>query len=107
MATAIAVAWIGRDDNKPTGLWGATGALQAWIALFRELPTAAFAPSRDGLEMAWIDPESGQRTQEKCAGARQMPFLEGHAPTDTEHCVWQEIKSIFGGHGDAAQQEEH
>jgi penicillin-binding protein 1B len=100
----LAVVWIGRDDNKPTGLWGATGALQAWIALFRELPSAPFAPSADGLEMAWIDPASAQRTQEKCDGARQMPFLAGHVPTDTEHCVWQEIKSIFGGQHDAAQQ---
>ncbi len=94
----LAVIWIGRDDNKPTGLWGATGALQAWIALFRDLPTAPFTPSHEGLEMAWIDPESAQRTQENCQGARQLPFLAGHVPTDTEHCVWQEIKSIFGGH---------
>ncbi|MEP6483673.1 MAG: penicillin-binding protein 1B [Rudaea sp.] len=94
----LAVVWIGRDDNKPTGLWGATGALQAWIALFRELPTSAFTPSSEGLEMAWIDPESGQRTQEKCDKARQLPFLAGHAPSDTEHCVWQEIKSLFGSH---------
>ncbi len=94
----LAVAWIGRDDNKPTGLWGATGALQVWIALFRELPTAPLQASKEGLETAWIDPESGQRTQEKCEGARQIPFIAGHVPSDTEHCVWQEIKSIFGGH---------
>jgi penicillin-binding protein 1B len=94
----LAVAWIGRDDNKPTGLWGATGALQSWIALFRELPTAPLQASTEGLEMAWIDPESGQRTQDKCEGARKMPFIAGHVPSDTEHCVWQEIKSIFGGH---------
>jgi penicillin-binding protein 1B len=94
----LAVVWIGRDDNKPNGLWGATGALQAWIALFQNLPTSALQASSDGLETAWIDPESGQRTQEKCEGARQMPFIAGHVPSDTEHCVWQEIKSIFGGH---------
>ncbi len=93
----LAVIWIGRDDNKPTGLYGATGALQAWIALFRELPSLPLAASTEGLETAWIDPESGQRTQERCQGARQLPFLAGHVPTDTEHCVWQEIKSIFGG----------
>ncbi len=94
----LAVIWIGRDDNKPTGLWGATGALQAWIALFQNLPTSSLQASSDGLETVWIDPESGQRTQEKCESARQMPFIAGHVPSDTEHCVWQEIKSIFGSH---------
>ena len=92
----LAVAWIGRDDNKPTGLWGATGALQAWIALFRAMPSVPLAIPQNGLEMAWIDPESGQRTQPQCAGARELPFVAGHLPTNTEHCVWQEIKSLFG-----------
>src|SRR6185295_13534675 len=28
----LAVVWMGRDDNKSTGLSGATGALKAWLA---------------------------------------------------------------------------
>jgi penicillin-binding protein 1B len=93
----LAVVWIGRDDNKPTGLYGATGALQAWIGLFRQLPTAPFVASQEGLEMAWVDAQSGERTQAECQGARQLPFLAGHLPEGTEHCVWQEIKSLLGG----------
>ncbi|MGH8041418.1 MAG: penicillin-binding protein 1B [Rudaea sp.] len=93
----LTVVWIGRDDNKPTGLWGATGALQAWIGLFRAMPSAPLAIPEDGMEMAWIDPQTGQRTQPQCTGARELPFIAGHLPTDTEHCVWQEIKSLFGG----------
>jgi len=93
----LAVVWIGRDDNKPTGLWGATGALQAWIALFRELPSAPLAANQDGLEFVWIDPQSGQKTQAECQGARQLPFVAGHLPEGSEHCMWQEIKSWVGG----------
>ena len=92
----LAVVWIGRDDNKPTGLWGATGALQAWIALFRELPSAALGLSQDGLELAWIDPQTGARTEAQCQGARQLPFVAGHQPEENRGCVWQEIKSWFG-----------
>ena len=94
----LAVVWIGRDDNKPTGLWGATGALQAWIALFGELPSAPLTPSQDGLELAWVDPQSGERTQAQCAGARELPFVAGHLPEGSKACVWQEIKSWFGSH---------
>jgi penicillin-binding protein 1B len=92
----LAVVWVGRDDNQQTGLWGATGALQAWIALFRKLPSAPFVLAQDGLETVWVDMESAQRTQAQCANARELPFIAGQAPADTEHCVWQEIKSLFG-----------
>ena len=94
----LAVVWVGRDDNKTTGLWGATGALQAWIGLFRSLPTAPLNLPQDGLEMAWIDPDSGHATQQECPRARQLPFAAGTIPAGTEHCVWQEIKTLFGGH---------
>jgi penicillin-binding protein 1B len=93
----LAVVWIGRDDNKPTGLWGATGALQAWIALFRELPSVPLNLNQDGLELAWVDAQSGARTHADCQGARQLPFVAGHLPAETNGCVWQEIKSLFGG----------
>ncbi|HET8943004.1 MAG TPA: penicillin-binding protein 1B [Rudaea sp.] len=93
----LAVVWMGRDDNKPTGLWGASGALQAWIALFKTLPSMPLTLPMNGLEMTWIDPRNGQGTHSECEGARQLPFLAGYAPPATEHCVWQEIKSAFGG----------
>lgn len=92
----LAVVWVGRDDNHQTGLWGATGALQAWIALFHRLPSAPFVLPQDGLETAWIDAESGQRTQAQCAHARELPFIAGAVPTDMKHCLWQEIKTLFG-----------
>jgi penicillin-binding protein 1B len=93
----LAVVWVGRDDNKPTGLWGATGALQVWMALFHKLPSAPLALPQEGLETVWVNTQSGEGTQAQCRGARQLPFLAGYLPTQTEHCVWQEIKSLFGG----------
>lgn len=92
----LAVVWVGRDDNKPTGLWGATGALQAWIALFRELPGAPLDLDQDGLEVAWVDPQSGARTGADCQGARQLPFVAGHLPEASNGCMWQKIQSWFG-----------
>jgi len=95
----LAVVWVGRDDNKQTGLWGATGALQVWTGLMRKLPSAPLTLAQDGLDMAWINPQTGTRTDEKCPGARQMPFMAGFAPTETDSCTWYELKSIFSsGH---------
>ena len=93
----LAVVWVGRDDNRPTGLWGASGALPVWMALMRALPNAPLQVPGDGLENTWIDPQTGARTQAQCAGARQLPFIAGHLPHDEEHCVWQELKSLFHG----------
>ena len=92
----LAVVWIGRDDNKQTGLYGATGALQAWIALLRKLPSAPLAISRDGLDLAWVNPQSGERTDQECPGARQLPFMAGFVPQEKDSCRWYELKSIFG-----------
>jgi len=95
----LAVVWVGRDDNKQTGLWGATGALQVWTGLMRKLPSAPLVLAQDGLDMAWINPQSGTRTDEKCPGARQLPFMAGFVPAETDSCTWYELKSIFSsGH---------
>ncbi|GAP66629.1 penicillin-binding protein 1B [Mizugakiibacter sediminis] len=96
----LAVAWVGRDDNKTTGLWGATGGLRVWQRLFQRLPTRPLSTDPGpGLEFAWIDPKSGHRTDQVCPDARQLPFVAGYVPQDEEHCFWQELKSIFGGSG--------
>ncbi|MEO8998195.1 MAG: penicillin-binding protein 1B [Rhodanobacter sp.] len=94
----LAVFWMGRDDNKSTGLFGATGALRAWRDLFAKLPTQALsAAPGDGLEMAWINPADGKRTEPQCEGARQFPVVAGTLSTDTEGCFWQGVQSLFGG----------
>lgn len=94
----LAVFWMGRDDNKSTGLFGATGALRAWRDLFAKLPTQPLsAAPGDGLEMAWINPASGKRTEPQCEGAQQVPVIAGTVSADTEGCFWQGIQSLFGG----------
>ena len=91
----LAVFWIGRDDNKPTTLFGADGGLRAWRELFAKLPTRALPTTLpDGLEMAWINPADAKRTEPQCEGARQFPVITGTLSSDTEGCFWQ---SLFGG----------
>ncbi|SDG80001.1 penicillin-binding protein 1B [Dyella sp. 333MFSha] len=100
----LAVIWMGRDDNKPTGLYGATGSMKVWQELFRKLPTRPLsAAPGEGLEMAYVNPQTGKRTDPSCEGARQFPFVSGYVPEAEEGCFWQRFKGMFGG-GDGADQ---
>jgi len=92
----LAVVWVGRDDNKQTGLYGATGALQVWMALMRKLPGAPLALAQDGWDMVWFNPQSGARTDAQCPGARQLPVMVGFVPEPGDSCTWYQLKSVLG-----------
>jgi penicillin-binding protein 1B len=96
---ALAVAWVGRDDNKPTGLFGATGGLRVWIELMKHLPTVPLVVPQDGIERAWIAPASGKRTDSACSGARELPFATGYPPSEEEHCPLDQLRQFFGTSG--------
>lgn len=96
----LAVAWVGRDDNKPTALFGSTGALRVWIELMKRLPAAPLVVPQDGIEQVWINPQSGKRSDSACRGARSLPFASGYAPTEEEHCPLDQLREFFGGDTD-------
>ncbi len=97
----LAVVWVGRDDNQPTHLWGATGALRVWMKLFEKLPTQPLQASPGpGIDFAWVD-ASGQGTLPQCDGARQYPFVSGYAPPVQNHCFLQRLENLFGGGNNA------
>jgi penicillin-binding protein 1B len=94
----LAVAWMGRDDNKRTHLWGATGALQVWMKLFEKLPSAPLTTALGpGIQYAWVDPATGQGSLPQCNGAQQYPFVDGYVPQVQNHCYLQRLENIFGG----------
>ena len=93
----LGVFWMGRDDNKPSHLFGATGALRAWQELFRKLPTEPLSSAPgEGLEMAWINPSDGKRSDPGCEGAKQVPVIAGSLPADSQGCFWQKVGNLFG-----------
>ena len=95
----LSVVWLGRDDNKPINLTGATGALQVWTALMRQIstqPVTLIPP--DNIKMAWVDPNSGLLANKDCAGAKQYPYISGSEPTSYSSCgasVIEQDKSWF------------
>lgn len=82
----LAVAWVGNDQNETTGLYGATGAMRVWSALFKQLPSRPLRVSGQGLEWAWLDASEFATTDENCPGARRVPFVAGYLPQEHKAC---------------------
>mgnify|MGYP001582344666 CR=1 FL=1 len=87
-ADRVGVIWVGRDDNKPTGLSGSTGALPIWTQALRGIAVRGLDPVPPGdVEEVLIDPASGLKADEDCTGATSMPFISGYAPVDFAPCA--------------------
>jgi len=83
----LAVVWLGRDDNSSLPFTGSSGALQVWTELMRrERPEPFIATRPAGVEYVWIDEATGLRSDERCEGSRQLPFLAGTAPQQSVDC---------------------
>lgn len=83
----LAVVWLGRDDNGPTPLTGATGALQVWTDFMRKAdPLPLDMPMPENVVQAWIDAGSGQGTDPSCPNAVQMPYIRGSQPAAGPAC---------------------
>ncbi len=86
----LGVIWLGRDDNQPMGLTGASGAMQVWGDLFAHIPARSLDPlPPEHVEWLWVDASSGLLSDESCSGAIPLPFIEGSAPTRTTPCARQ------------------
>ena len=83
----LGVVWVGRDDNKPAGLTGASGALQLWGRAMKALgpmPLGLLPPEE--VVYVWVDPKTGHLSAEHCEGAVAMPFIRGSEPTVEAEC---------------------
>ncbi len=84
----LTAVWMGKDDNSPTGLTGSSGALAAWLNLYRQLPQVSFLPTApETVEWAWVDQKSGLLSGEYCEGAVALPFISGTVPEEKARCV--------------------
>ena len=81
----LAVVWVGNDQNKETGLYGATGGMRVWSDIFARLPSAPLRIPSDGLDWQWV--EGGYSTDPGCPGARRFAFVAGYAPPYRQ-CVY-------------------
>ncbi len=86
-ADYLGVVWVGRDDNQPTGLTGATGAMAVWGEMMAQLnPQPLQVAQPENVERVWVDRDTGMLTDASCPGAMELPFVRGSAPNDYTHC---------------------
>ena len=84
----VSVVWVGRDDNKPIGLSGGTGALPVWVDYMSRLKlTPVSLPEPEGIEWLWLENNSGKLSNERCANARYLPVMSAHLPEEASSCA--------------------
>lgn len=83
----LAVVWLGRDDNGPTPLTGATGALQVWTDfMIKADPLPLDMPLPDNVVQAWVNAANGLGSDPSCPNAVQMPYIRGSEPVPGQAC---------------------
>jgi len=96
----LSVVWVGRDDNQPINMTGASGAMTVWGDMMASLdPEPLMPPAPDNIELVWVDSATGHRADESCQDVVSLPFIHGSAPVETAPCAThaqgQSIKNWF------------
>ncbi|AKG08114.1 penicillin-binding protein [Moraxella bovoculi] len=84
----VSVVWIGRDDNKPIGLTGSSGALPIWRAFMQPLNhTPVELPLPADIEWTWLDNGTGLLSHQGCQGAIWAPVIREFMPQEYGSCA--------------------
>ncbi|MBI4695409.1 MAG: penicillin-binding protein 1B [Gammaproteobacteria bacterium] len=83
----LAIVWIGRDDNKPAGLTGATGALRVWTEMMRKIGLAPLnMDPPPAVDMRWVAADGSGLVAQDCPGAVRVP-VNVDSPPLTAACA--------------------
>lgn len=98
----VAVVWLGHDNNRSTGLSGATGALPIWADLMARLhPLSLPDTLPENVEYFWADKASGLLSAETCEGAVLVPFRSDAVPQEMTPCAQGGLPAVIDSVGNA------
>ena len=81
----LSVVWLGRDDNKPIGLTGSTGALPVWTTLMKQISTQP---------VTLIPPDNIILAARGCGGGKQYPYISGSEPRAHRSCGHEAVEPV-------------
>ena len=80
------VVWVGRDDNQPTGLTGASGAAKLWARTMSQMPLTR-------LDLSYGDKITTQKViysenplEKDCRLSRNLPIITDSLPLENLQC---------------------
>ena len=84
---SLAVAWVGRDDNKPINLTGATGALRIWTETMRQhgIEPLNLEPPPE-VEWHRVSADGGVLLDAACGNGLMIPMNIEHLPPFAPDC---------------------
>jgi len=94
----LAVVWVGYDNDAPTGLEGATGALAVWSHLMADVSESSWiAPMPETLQEVTIDYATGMRAQAGCSSDLvSVPVPPGTDPPVKPGCPGASLSATIG-----------
>ncbi|GAB4200523.1 MAG: penicillin-binding protein 1B [Wenzhouxiangellaceae bacterium] len=91
----LGVVWVGRDDHRPAGITGAASAMPVWSALFNQIQSSDLQyTTPDDVAWYWIDWPADELADERCDGARPVPYIKGSEPEEWSKCIGS-LRSFF------------
>ena len=95
----LAVFWVGRDDNKSSGLSGASGALKVWDASLRRIGVSPLSIPKDEtlIDIEYI---TGKMARPSCADTVRIPIrdltkLSTKAGCSLGKTLGERLRSLF------------
>ena len=83
----LAVSWLGVDDNKPTGLTGASGSLKLWVDIMKKIKTQPIVfNSTAGVEYIAISPNTHKRVDISCENIIKLVVQVNAIPAEKAGC---------------------
>ncbi len=83
----LIVTWLGTDDNRSTGLTGASGALTLWAGIMNHIRTRPMSLSLDdALEYFYVEDRQGKQVSKSCSTAAYLAYRKENPPPVWGHC---------------------
>ena len=84
----VVSVWVGRDDNKPSGFTGASGALRVWSDFVKSVDTKPYKPKKPKtIKFMTVEKSTGLLYNPKCGIKSIAPFIVGTEPDEISECA--------------------